>query len=273
MDQRKRGLMTHADFRFGVRPLALSRGRTLPLGVSRTPDGVNFVLVSRYGTAVWLVLSEPGDDEIATEIFLDPHRFRTGNHWHVRVSGLPDEFCYGYRVDGPHGPGDRYDPQIVLLDPTAHVLAGGRPWGTPDGRKRRCLVTPSLEDGQEGLAPRKPQVPRRDSILYELHVRGFTAHPSSVVPSPGTFAALVHKIPYLKALGVTGVELMPIHEFDELDCPFVNPLTGERLRNFWGYNTLAYAAPKAAYASTPSGCAPGTSSARWSGRFTRRASR
>src|SRR5205085_3953417 len=86
--------------------------------------------------------------------------------------------------------------------------------------------------------------------IYELHVRGFTCHSSSGVARPGTFAGLAEKIPYLKALGVTAVELLPIHEFDENDCPFSNPETGERLRNFWGYNSIAFAAPKAAYAST-----------------------
>src|SRR5262249_22418043 len=95
-----------------------------------------------------------------------------------------------------------------------------------------------------------PRTPLEDSIIYELHVRGFTCHPSSGVQHPGTFAGLVEKIPYLKELGVTAIELLPIHEFDENDCPFTNPLTGERLRNFWGYNSIAFAAPKAAYAAT-----------------------
>ncbi len=101
-----------------------------------------------------------------------------------------------------------------------------------------------------------PLTPREDSILYELHVRGFTVDPSSGVRHPGTFAGLIEKIPYLRELGVTAVELLPIDEFDENDCPFVNPLTGERLRNFWGYNTIAYAAPKAAYSSNPERSAP-----------------
>src|SRR5256885_621470 len=87
-------------------------------------------------------------------------------------------------------------------------------------------------------------------VLYELHGRGFTVHPSSGVRAPGTFAGLVEKIPYLKGLGVTAVELLPIHEFDEQDCPFFDPSTGEKLRNYWGYNSIAFAAPKAAYAAT-----------------------
>ncbi|MDR3637137.1 MAG: isoamylase [Isosphaeraceae bacterium] len=241
---------------FRGRSLALARGRPLPLGVSRSPGGVNFAVIARHATAVWLVLSEDDDEAQATEILLDPLRYRTGDHWHVHVSGLPDDFCYGYRVDGPEGPGDRYDRRLVLLDPVARVLSGGRPWAVPDGRPRRGLVTTAWPGDPNASMPRLPQTPREDSILYELHVRGFTAHASSGVRSPGTYAGLIEKVPYLKELGVTAVELLPIHEFDELDCPFVNPLNGERLRDFWGYNTIAFRTPKAAYASNPAGSAP-----------------
>src|SRR5262249_10283113 len=95
-----------------------------------------------------------------------------------------------------------------------------------------------------------PRTPLEDSIIYELHVRGFTAHPSSGVAAPGTFRGLIEKIPYLKRLGVTAVELLPVHEFDECDCPVTDPATGEKLVNFWGYNTVGFAAPKAAYAAS-----------------------
>ena len=237
----------------GGRTLELTRGRPLPLGTMATSCGVNFALIARHATMIWLVLSEPEDEARAVEIPLDPRRFRTGDHWHVCVSGLPDEFCYAYRADGPAGVGDRYDPTRLLLDPMARVLAGRRAWGTPDHSQRRCLVTRPSSDAP---MPRMPQIPREDSVIYELHVRGFSAHATSGVPHPGTFAGVAAKIPFLQALGVTAVELLPVHEFDELHCPFINPLTGERLRDFWGYNTIAYAAPKAAYATNPSGSAP-----------------
>src|SRR5919204_172417 len=100
------------------------------------------------------------------------------------------------------------------------------------------------------MPPWPPSATIRRIALARTHGRGFTCHPNSMTAHPGTFAGLIEKIPYLKALGVTAVELLPIHEFDENDCPFTNPLTGERLRNFWGYNSIAFAAPKAAYAST-----------------------
>ncbi|MDX2035855.1 MAG: isoamylase [Isosphaeraceae bacterium] len=231
---------------FRKHPLYITRGHPLPLGASRTGDAVNFVLISRSGTRVWLVLSEPCADKIYAEIPLDPDFFRTGDHWHVRVEGLPDEFCYGYRVEGPSGNGNRYDPENILIDPTSRALSCGRPWGHADGLPRRSLLTGSFNDRQDDINPR---IPREDTILYELHVRGFTVHPTSGVKHPGTYSGLAEKINYLDQLGVTAIELLPIDEFDENDCPFVNPLTGERLRNFWGYNTIAFAAPKAAYAS------------------------
>ena len=96
---------------FAGHPLRVTRGHPLPLGATLTPGGVNFVLICRHGTAVWLVLSEPCDGEIYAEIPLDPRSNRTGDHWHVRVDGLPEEFCYGYRVDGPRGNGHRYDSE------------------------------------------------------------------------------------------------------------------------------------------------------------------
>ncbi|MFI5456077.1 MAG: glycogen debranching protein [Isosphaerales bacterium] len=243
-------------FFFQDHPLSIARGRTLPLGASRTPTGLNFSVIARHATAVWLVLLEPEREEIVAEIFLDARRFRTGDHWHVRVSGLPERFCYGYRAEGPHEAAHRYDPSLVLLDPMARALSGGQFWAAPDERPRRSLISRSLVEESDDLSPRMPQIPREDTILYELHVRGYTIDPSAGAHRPGTFAGLVEKLSYLKSLGVTAVELMPVHEFDENDCPFVNPLTGERLRNLWGYNTIAYGAPKAAYAGNPTGPDP-----------------
>jgi len=223
-----------------------------------TPNGVNFALICRHGTAISLVLYEHYSAEIAAEILLNPDWHRTGNHWHIRVAGLPDEFCYGYRVEGPKGVGHLYDPNIILLDPASRALSCGRPWGVPWDVPRRSLVNTRSAAAQAespgGFNSRR--IVREDTILYELHVRGYTVDPSSGVRNPGTYAGLVEKIPYLKALGVTAVELLPIDEFDENDCPFVNPLTGEQLRNFWGYNTIAFGTPKAAYASNPEHTAP-----------------
>ncbi|WP_439629887.1 glycogen debranching protein GlgX [Gemmata sp.] len=232
---------------------ATGRGRPLPLGVTAGPDGHNFALLCRHGTKVTLViLPEDGGNKPLAEVPLDPKKHRTGDHWHVRVAGLPETFCYGWRVDGPRGPRNRFDPTRLLLDPSATALSGGAVWaGTcetdPQRTSRRSLYHRGARFDWEDDEP--PLTPLEDSVIYEVHVRGFTCHPSSGVAHPGTFAGLIEKIPYLKWLGVTAVELMPVFEFDECDCPFVNPDTGEKLVNFWGYNTIAFAAVKSGFAA------------------------
>jgi glycogen operon protein len=233
--------------------MKISRGRPLPLGASGVGDVVNFALLCRHGTRVVLVLSSIDGNEPLAEIELHPRRNRTGDHWHVFVRGLPSGFRYGYRVDGPRGSRHRYDPSVVLLDPAATLVSDGGTWGSmcevnPRHSIRRCIYIRSPRYDWQDDQP--PLTPWEDSIIYELHVRGFTCHPSSGVAQPGTFAGLAERIPYLRDLGVTAVELLPIHEFDECDCPFWNPITGEKLRNFWGYNSIAFAAPKAAYAAS-----------------------
>jgi isoamylase len=236
-----------------MQSLRITRGRSLPLGASAFPDGINFALLCRHGTQATLVISPLEDNTpVLTEIELHPLRNRTGDHWHVRVGGLPAAFRYGWRVDGPRGGGHRFDPSTVLLDPAATALSNGAVWGQslepePHRSVRRSVFFRRPFDWQEDVPPRTPL---EDSIIYELHVRGFTCHPSAGVAHPGTFAGLVEKIPYLQQLGITAVELLPIHEFDECDCPFTNPETGERLRNFWGYNSIAFGAAKTAYAAS-----------------------
>ena len=244
---------TAGSYRFRGQVLKVTRGYPLPAGTSTTPGGVNFVLISRHATEVRLTLSEPCSGEVQAEIPLDGRLNRTGDNWHIAVEGLPEEFCYGYRVDGPRGGGHHFDPALVLLDPCSRALSCGRPWAAPVSLPRRSLVNRAMAEIADDIRPR---ITREDTIVYELHVRGFTVETSSGVRHPGTFAGLIEKIPYLQNLGITAVELLPIDEFDERDCPFHNPLTGERLRNFWGYDTIAFAAPKAAYSSNPERSAP-----------------
>jgi len=237
---------------FSIRTL---RGRPLPLGVSSATDGLNFAILCRHGTAVWLVIHPLEEDQHTPidEIRLHPRFNRTGDHWHVAVMGLPPGFRYGWRVDGPTGNGHRYDPNQVLLDPASPMLSEGAVWGRPQepdtthtGRRSVFFRGPRYDWGDDS----PPLITLEDTVIYEVHVRGFTCHPSSGVSKPGTFSGLIEKIPYLQWLGVTAVELLPIHEFDECDCPFTNPLTKERNRNFWGYNTVAFAAPKASFAAS-----------------------
>lgn len=232
---------------FAGTKVRILRGQALPYGANRTPHGVNFAVISRHATSAWLVLFEEDEPVESLILRLDPKFNRTGDVWHVRIEGLPDLVHYGWRMDGPRGLPHRFDPNQLLLDPYAKILSCGHAWNEPCARARLGVVMDYRIHRSE--IDRNPEISRADTVLYELHVRGYTVDPSSGVRFPGTYAGLAEKVEYLKSLGITAVELLPVDEFDENDCPFVNPITGERLRNFWGYNTVSYAAVKSAYAS------------------------
>ncbi|MSR30311.1 MAG: glycogen debranching enzyme GlgX [Gemmataceae bacterium] len=231
--------------------LRLSRGKCLPLGATGFPEGINFSLLCRHGTEVHLAVYSLDGATALAEIVLHPRKNRTGDHWHILLAGLPEEFCYGWRVNGPNATGNAFEPDRVLIDPAAIAISGGATWANNKDLEpppeRLGMFSKNILTGFEDV---HLCTPMEDTIIYELHVRGFTWHPTSLTTQRGTFLGLTEKIPYLKTLGVTAVELLPIHEFDEKDCPFFDPVTGERLRNFWGYNTLAFSAVKAAYASS-----------------------
>lgn len=234
---------------------AVGRGKPLPIGASITPDGINFSVFAEHATAVTLVLLSPKEHTPFYEIPLDPKYNKTGHVWHIHVLELSPQIHYGYRVDGPYAPqeGHRYDKRTMLIDPYAKALSGGKVWGQPSVDSRRgsnpwgrysCIVDQQFD--WEGDCPLV--VPMQDSIIYEMHVRGFTRHASSQADCPGTFRGIIEKIPYLKSLGITAVELMPICEFNENENTHRNPFTGENLKNCWGYSTIGFFAPKASYA-------------------------
>jgi len=234
-----------------------SPGFPVPHGPTLVDGCVNFALFSRHAEAVSLLLFASAATKPGAVIKLDPARNRTGDIWHILVHDLPPDLQYGYRVAGPSDPagaGHRFAADQVLLDPYARALAGGEQWGrVPDpgnghkrGWLRRCLLPDPAFDWE---GDRPLNIPLRDLVIYELHVRGFTNHESAAVAHPGTYAGLVDKIPYLRELGVTALELMPVAEFNENELLQHNPVTGERLRNLWGYSPLAFFAPKAGYAS------------------------
>jgi isoamylase len=234
---------------FGVR-----RGHPLPLGASVRRDGVNFAVFSKNATDVSLVLFLPGEREPVLEIPLDPRYNRTGDVWHAHVLGIDPGVEYGYRMDRRPNLDPllyRFEPRAVLVDPYAKGLAGLEGWRQgyergPFGRLgqlRSRVVDEEFDWGVEHPL----NIPLADSVIYEIHVRGFTRHESSGVSSPGTFEGIVEKIPYLRELGVTAVELMPVTEFEECDNPRSDPTTGERLCNFWGYQPVSFFVPKASY--------------------------
>lgn len=222
-------------------------GRAIPLGASWTGEGVNFAVISKHATEVTLLLLPVDGTHPLGTLSLDQDFHRTGDHWHVLVRGLPPVFRYAWKVNGPSRPGHAFAPNIPLLDPSATAITGGEIWGTVAQEGRFSLFQRRNYAWKRDIHPR---IPLEDSILYELHVRGYTQDSSSQVAYPGTFLGIVEKIPHLVDLGINGIELLPIHEFDELDCPFTNPKTGKPNVNFWGYNTIGFAAVKASYAAS-----------------------
>jgi len=219
--------------------LRVSPGFPLPLGVRDCCDGFNFALFSRHAERVELLLyKQARDAEPWTVIALDPSIHRTGDVWHVLVSGIAWGQAYAYRVHGPAAPeqGHRFDPRVALLDPHALAVAGGG----------RCLLVDRRFDWE---GDRRPRHLWSETVIYETHVRGFSIHPSAGAMHPGSFLGVIEKIPYLRELGVTALELMPIQEFNERSIPRRDPASGEPLRNYWGYDTAAFFAPKESYAS------------------------
>jgi glycogen operon protein len=232
---------------------AVRRGHPLPYGASLRRDGVNFSVFSRHASELTLVLFAPGEREPVLELPLDPRYNKTGDVWHVFVRGLDPGVEYAFRAAGAEAdpPGLlRFDRGKVLIDPFGKAVSGLEEWGEVAGAKGRLegLRSRVIEEEFDWGHEHPLNVPLADSIIYEIHVRGLTRHPSSRVAHPGTFSGIVEKIPYLRELGITAVELMPVTEFEECDNPRRNLLTGEPLRNFWGYQPVSFFAPKASYA-------------------------
>jgi len=237
------------------RPEIRKRGYPLPGGVTRLQEGINFAIFSRHATRVTLVIDyRPKDAKAARrlEFELDPSENRTGDMWHILLTTHQQNFSYGYRIDGPPhkaGNGPVYDYDTILIDPYSMALLP-RQWGVPAayGKKPCCRIVQHDFDWQKD---RPLKTPLSETIIYELHVRGFTNDSSSGVAAPGTYRGIIEKIPYLKSLGITAVELMPVTEFDENDTVFRNPDTDEPLKNFWGYNPISFFAVNSGYADNP----------------------
>jgi isoamylase len=228
-------------------------GRSAPLGATVGPGGVNFSLYSRDASRVELLLFDREDDpRPARVIALDPVINRTYHYWHKFVPGIQAEQIYGYRVYGAFEPkkGVRFDGAKVLLDPYGRGVAVPRSYSrettskegdTASTAMKSVIVDPRLYDW-EGDSPLHR--PSSQSVIYEMHVKGFTMHPSSGVSegTRGTFRGVIEKIPYLQDLGITAVELLPVFQFDSQDCP-------RGLVNYWGYAPVSFFAPHHAYSS------------------------
>jgi isoamylase len=240
-----------------IAPLGLTVGvgTSAPLGASVRVGGVNFSIYSRSASRIDLLLFDHQDAAHPTRIIpLDPDHHRTYHYWHVFVPEIGPGQIYGFRAHGPFAPerGLRFDPEKLLLDPYGFAVvvperysraAAQQPGENTAVAMKSVVADPERYDWE---GDRPLQRPYSETVIYELHVRGFTKHPSSVV-SPnkaGTYAGLIEKIPYLKDLGVTAVELLPVFQFDPQDAPGGLP-------NYWGYAPVSLFAPHTAYSSRP----------------------
>ena len=218
-------------------------------GATAIPGGVNFTVYSHGATSIELLLFHREEDT-PFAVLPFPKHYRIGNVYSMIVFKLEiGAFEYAYRVDGPYNPkkGLIFDKNRYLLDPYAKAVTGQSQWGESSPHEQHYKARVVKDDFDWGTTP-QPLLPMEDLIIYELHVRGFTKHESSGVFHPGTFAGLMEKLPYLLELGVNVVELMPIFEFDEmLDY---REIDGEKLYNYWGYNTVSFFAPNTSYTAS-----------------------
>jgi len=231
----------------------VTAGRCFPLGATPVEGGVNFcVFSSRASRLELLLFDDAGDPEPARVIRLDADSHRTHHYWHAFVSGLAPGQAYGYRAIGPFDParGLRFDSEKLLLDPYGRAVAvpdsydrkaASRPGDDTAAGMRSVVVDPDAYDW-EGDAPLRR--PFATTVIYEMHVAGFTRDPSSGISAAtrGTYAGMIEKIPYLQDLGVTAVELLPVFQFDLQDAP-------PGLVNYWGYSPVSFFAPHAGYSS------------------------
>jgi glycogen operon protein len=227
-------------------------GHSHPLGATPVPGGVNFSIYSRDATKVELLFFDREDGRPARVIPLDPLSNRTYHYWHSFVPGAAPGQIYGFRVDGPFQPecGLRFDPTKLLLDPYGRAVVVPKDFQRIEASKEGDNVATAMKSvvadpgayDWEGDTPLR--CPSTRTIIYEMHVRGFTAHESSGVAESkrGTYAGLIDKIPYLQQLGITAVELLPVFHFDIQDCP-------PGRVNYWGYAPVSFFAPHPAYSS------------------------
>jgi isoamylase len=235
------------------RQYKVSPGFRSPCGFLKSQEGVNFSIYSRHAICAELLLySDAQSSEPFQVIVLDPDINHTFFYWHVFVTGLPSGVHYTWRMQGPNEPrehGWRFDHLAELVDPCAKAVSSSQ-WnrwlryeqGVKPHDSMRAVV---LEEDFDWEGDQPIKMPAEDMVIYEMHVGGFTRHDSSQVGNPGTFSAVTEKIGYLKQLGITHIELMPIMAFDEQDVP--KTVWDNGLVNYWGYSTHSFYSPHPGY--------------------------
>jgi len=228
-------------------------GKSFPLGATIVEGGVNFSVYSKNSSALELLLFDGVDEaKPSRAISFDPRGNRTFHYWHLFVPGLRPGQVYAFRAQGPFEPeqGHRFDGEKVLLDPYGRAVAvpsgydreAAKHPGDNAATAMKSVVVDTRAYDWEGDLPLKR--PFAQTVIYEMHVGGFTRHPNSGVEAGkrGTYAGLIEKIPYLQDLGITAVELLPVFQFDEQEAPL-------GLTNYWGYNPVSFFAPHNGYSS------------------------
>ncbi len=252
------------------------KGSPYLLGAVPESNGCNFAIFCRNGKEVTLhFFHGPDDKDPLWSYKFDETENRTGDIWHVFVENVVNGQLYGYTIDGEYTPeinGSRYNVNKLLIDPYTRAVIGEYKWkdksiyGYIPDSEQTDLSFNDLNDFDKTVkssvidcstydweGDRHINIPMSETIIYEMHVRGFTCDKSSGVKNRGTFKGVGEKSAYLKNLGITTVELLPIMEFNETENIKLNPVTGERLYNFWGYSTLSFFAPNSWYASEYNG--------------------
>jgi glycogen operon protein len=233
---------------------SISRGSPHPLGPRIRDDGINFSVFSEHATSVTLVLFDPADhSRVVQASRLDRRRHYSSGFWHVFVHGAPAGVAYGFLADGPSGSPHAFDAEKLLLDPYAPEVS----LALLD-RQRACVPGSNVDAAIRGIArdldaydwegDRPLHRPLSETVIYEMHVGGFTRSPTSGVRHPGTYAGVIEKIPHLVELGITAVELLPTFAFDHKETRGTAP-DGSPLVNYWGYDPLSFFAPHPGYAS------------------------
>ena len=232
-----------------INGLRCCRGHVLPFGASIVDGGgINFSISSADATGCQLRLYHEGAEEPFAAIDI-PNEFRTGDSYSIIIFGLdPEELEYTYRFKGEYDVkrGLRFDSDLDLLDPYAKLISGREVWST-DPATIVPMRSKVIYEDYDWEGDTQLETPFEDLVIYEMHVRGFSADPSSDAKHKGTYTGIVEMIPYLKELGVNCIELLPVFEFDELE--FVQ-YDDPRITNYWGYSTVGFFAPKAGYASS-----------------------
>lgn len=210
------------------------KGKPKPLGSHCRDGGVNFALFSSYADRVDLCFLD-ANKKVEKKIPMQ----RTGDIWHIFIKELQLPVSYAYQMNGENQ---------LLSDPYARYLDVPQKWGSDPNYFPYCRAIKERPFDWQGTD--HPKIPLKDLVIYEMHVRGFTQDPASKVTKPGSYLGIIEKIPYLKELGINAVELMPIFEFNECEYDKLNPVTHQRLYNYWGYSSLNFFAPMRRYAST-----------------------